>query len=71
MQEELLKIVAESKTLEEKLKQITKIIQDKIVFSTSFGIEDQVISHAIFSQSIKNIEVFTLDTGRLFPETRR
>ena len=69
MQENLLKIVAESKTLEEKLKQIANLIQGKIVFSTSFGIEDQVISHAIYSQNIKNIEVFTLDTGRLFPET--
>ena len=69
MQEKLLKIIAESKTLEEKLKQISNLIQGKIVFSTSFGIEDQVISHAIFSQKIKNIEVFTLDTGRLFPET--
>ena len=48
MQENLLKIVAESKTLEEKLKQISNLIQGKIVFSTSFGIEDQVISHAIF-----------------------
>lgn len=69
MTEELLKIVVESKTLEEKLKQIAQTIQGKIVFSTSFGIEDQVISHAIFSQQIKNIEAFTLDTGRLFPET--
>ena len=56
MQEKLLKIIAESKTLEEKLKQISNLIQGKIVFSTSFGIEDQVISHAIFSQKIKNIE---------------
>lgn len=69
MQETLLKIVEDSKTLEEKLKQISNLIQGKIVFSTSFGIEDQVISHAIFSQNIKNIEVFTLDTGRLFTET--
>ena len=69
MNEEVLKIMAESITLEEKLKQIARTIQGKIVFSTSFGIEDQVISHAIFSQNIKEIEVFTLDTGRLFPET--
>lgn len=69
MKDNLLRIVAESKTLEEKLKQIAKTVQGKIVFSTSFGIEDQVISHAIYSQNIKNIEVFTLDTGRLFPET--
>lgn len=40
----------------------------KAVFSTSFGYEDQVITHIIFSNSI-GIDVFTLDTGRLFPET--
>jgi phosphoadenosine phosphosulfate reductase len=40
----------------------------KIVFSTSFGWEDQVITHMIFSNDIP-IEVFTLETGRLFPET--
>lgn len=40
----------------------------KIVFSTSFGLEDQVISHLIFSQQLP-IRVFTLDTGRNFQET--
>lgn len=40
----------------------------RVVFSTSFSAEDQLISHWIFSQKI-NISVFTLDTGRLFPET--
>ncbi|MFC7523344.1 phosphoadenylyl-sulfate reductase [Parapedobacter sp. GCM10030251] len=40
----------------------------KIVFSTSFGIEDQVITHIIFSNDLP-IKVFTLETGRLFPET--
>jgi phosphoadenosine phosphosulfate reductase len=40
----------------------------KIVFTTSFGIEDQVISHFIFSSDIP-VKVATLDTGRLFPET--
>ena len=38
------------------------------VFSTSFGIEDQVISHLIFSHNLP-IRVFTLDTGRNFQET--
>lgn len=37
-------------------------------FSTSFGLEDQVITHLIASQSLP-IEIFTLDTGRLFQET--
>lgn len=40
----------------------------KIVFSTSFGWEDQVLTHLIFSNNIP-IKVFTLETGRLFPET--
>lgn len=40
----------------------------QIVFTTSFGIEDQVITDMIFSNDI-NIEVITLDTGRLFKET--
>jgi len=40
----------------------------KIVFSTSFGLEDQLISHTIFSNNL-DVQVFTLDTGRLFPET--
>lgn len=40
----------------------------QITFSTSFGWEDQVITDMIFSNDLA-IEVFTLDTGRLFPET--
>ncbi len=40
----------------------------EIVFSTSFGWEDQVISHMIFANKLP-IKVFTLETGRLFPET--
>ena len=40
----------------------------RIVFTTSLGIEDQAIAHAIFSQDLA-IDVVTLDTGRLFPET--
>lgn len=40
----------------------------KAVFSTSFGIEDQVISHML-AETKANISIFTLDTGRLFPET--
>jgi len=38
------------------------------VFSTSFGIEDQVITHMLAEEK-SNISIFTLDTGRLFPET--
>ncbi|TAD83253.1 MAG: phosphoadenylyl-sulfate reductase [Bacteroidetes bacterium] len=39
-----------------------------ITFSTSFGIEDQVITHMIGGNALP-VAVFTLDTGRLFAET--
>ncbi len=41
---------------------------EKIVFSSSFGQEDQAIMFAIASQQIP-VEIFTLDTGRQFQET--
>lgn len=47
---------------------IIKEAEGALVFSTSFGQEDQVITDLIFSNDL-NIDVFTLDTGRLFPET--
>lgn len=40
----------------------------RLVFTTSFGIEDQLIAHHIFTGRLP-VEVVTLDTGRLFPET--
>lgn len=40
----------------------------KISFSTSFGMEDQVIADMIFSENLP-IKLFTLDTGRHFEET--
>jgi phosphoadenosine phosphosulfate reductase len=43
-------------------------IEGRIAFSTSLGIEDQAILHAV-AESGADIDVFTLDTGRLFPET--
>lgn len=42
--------------------------EGEIIFSTSFGWEDQVISDLIFTQNLP-IKVFTLETGRLFTET--
>jgi phosphoadenosine phosphosulfate reductase len=45
-----------------------RVIEGRIVFTTSFGIEDQAIADAIFTQTL-DIDVVTLDTGRLFPET--
>ena len=40
----------------------------RVTFSTSFSMEDQVITHEILSNRIP-ISIFSLDTGRLFPET--
>lgn len=53
---------------EEALKLLAEKFSGKIVFSTSFGWEDQVISHMIFTHQLP-IKVFTLETGRLFKET--
>ena len=52
----------------EALRYFAEEYKGKIVFSTSFGWEDQVITHMIFANDIP-IKVFTLETGRLFPET--
>jgi phosphoadenosine phosphosulfate reductase len=54
--------------LEERLAAARAAIPGRLVFTTSFGLEDQAISHAIFAQDLA-IEVMTFDTGRLFPET--
>lgn len=40
----------------------------RIVFTTSFGAEDQVITDIIAREQLP-IPIVTLDTGRLFPET--
>jgi phosphoadenosine phosphosulfate reductase len=47
---------------------VRSLVRGRIVFTTSFGLEDQAIAHAIFRQDL-GIEVVTLDTGRLFRET--
>lgn len=62
------KELLEGKSVEKQLALIASRFPGKVVFSTSFSEEDQLISHYIFSQQLP-IKVFTLDTGRLFPET--
>ena len=52
----------------EALTLLSDIFHGEIVFSTSFGWEDQVITHMIFANNLP-IKIFTLETGRLFPET--
>ncbi|HBC80192.1 MAG TPA: phosphoadenylyl-sulfate reductase [Bacteroidales bacterium] len=58
----------ENKPVEDQLKALSEIFPEKVVFTSSFGIEDQVISHFIFENNIQ-IDIATLDTGRLFPQT--
>lgn len=41
-----------------------------IVFSTSLSLEDQAITHMIHADKLP-VRIFTLDTGRHFPETYR
>lgn len=50
------------------LKKISTDYVGRIVFSSSFSYEDQVITHLIADQHLP-IQIFTLDTGRLFAET--
>jgi phosphoadenosine phosphosulfate reductase len=54
--------------LEARMSAIADAIPGRIAFSTSLGIEDQAVLHAI-AASGRTFDVFTLDTGRHFPET--
>lgn len=58
----------ENSSLEEGLKRIAVLFPGKLVFSSSLGQEDQVITAAIGKEKIP-IGIFTLDTGRLFYES--
>jgi len=54
--------------IEDQLKKLVSLFHEKVIFTTSLGIEDQVITHKLFSNNI-DVKVITLDTGRLFPQT--
>jgi len=55
-------------SLVERLVGFREALKGAIIFTTSFGLEDQVILHHICEAGL-DIDVVTLDTGRLFPET--
>jgi phosphoadenosine phosphosulfate reductase len=55
-------------SIEETLAFLANEYKDIVVFSTSFGQEDQVIT-ALIAKNDLPISIFTLDTGRLFQET--
>ena len=52
----------------ERLSHFRSEVDGKIIFTTSFGVEDQVILHVLAEHAI-DVDIVTLDTGRLFPET--
>jgi phosphoadenosine phosphosulfate reductase len=52
----------------ELLQDICTLFPGQVVFSTSFGIEDQIVTEWIGRHHL-DIRIFTLDTGRLFKET--
>ena len=56
------------KNIVEQLTFLAAAYPNQVVFSTSFGLEDQVLTHFIFENKLP-ISVFTLDTGRNFQET--
>ena len=54
--------------IHERLKLFRNVVSGKIVLSTAFGAAGQVISDIVLKEDI-DIEIATVDTGRLFPET--
>src|SRR5688572_4339106 len=58
----------ETSSLPGAMKLIAELFPGQAVFSSSLGQEDQVIADTIFKNKLP-VKVFTIDTGRLFPET--
>lgn len=55
-------------SLRDRLALIERTIEGRIVFTTGFGLEGQVLAHAL-SAIGSSAQWTTIDTGRLFPET--
>ncbi len=62
LKEEALTLASETDFLQ----LLTEKFPEGVVFSTSFSYEDQVITHLVKNL---NVDIFTLDTGRLFEQT--
>lgn len=63
-----LQIELKGKEIAEQLRILVNRFPNEVVFSTSFGLEDQAITYFIASDKLP-VKIFTLDTGRIFPET--
>jgi len=65
---EAINSLLKGKTAKEIIQYFNDNLGDNITFGTSLGAEDQVITQML--ASIKSaVPIFTLDTGRLFPQT--
>ncbi len=62
------RLLAGIERVEDRLAAIARTIPGRIAFSTSLGLEDQAVLNAIAATDAA-FDVFTLDTGRHFPET--
>lgn len=58
----------EGSSLADAIKRVTELFPGKVVFSSSLGQEDQVLTDIIFKHNLP-VKVFTIDTGRLFNES--
>lgn len=59
---------AEGLPIHEVIRMLDAEFPGRVTLSSSFSYEDQVITHEILHNTIP-VTIFTLDTGRLFPET--
>ena len=59
---------ADSLPLADAIAYVLNVTDERVVFSTSFGIEDQLLTHYLAPYA-NRVGVFTLDTGRQFNET--
>jgi bifunctional enzyme CysN/CysC len=51
----------------ERIARFRREVEGRVVFTTSFGLEDQVLTH-LLGDLDADVEIATLDTGRLFPQ---
>ena len=58
----------ERNSLPEAVSLVADLFPGKVVFSSSLGQEDQVLTDVIFKNNLP-VKIFTIDTGRLFNET--
>lgn len=58
----------ENSSLSEAIRLVTALFPGEVVFSSSLGQEDQVLTDVIFKNDLP-VKIFTIDTGRLFNET--